>query len=85
MKKLWIAYLLWCGCFFGLAGLHRFYLGRIGTGILYLITFGWFGIGLLIDLFTIPEMVRQRNIGDAVLNNNNVNNIVVNVTNNNDK
>lgn len=81
MKKVWIAYVLWCGCFLGLAGLHRFYLGRIGTGILYLLTFGWFGIGLLIDLFTIPEMVRQRNIGHSILNNNT--NVVVNVTNNN--
>ena len=51
------AYLLWALCLFGVSGIHRFYLGRIGTGILYLCTWGLFGIGNIIDLFTIPGMV----------------------------
>lgn len=39
--------------FFGLAGFHRIYVGKIGSGIFYFITFGFFGIGTLIDLISI--------------------------------
>lgn len=41
-------------CFiFGLLGIHRFYVGKVGTGILYLITGGIFGIGWIVDLIMI--------------------------------
>lgn len=46
-KNKWVAVLL---CFFlGAFGIHRFYEGKIGTGILWLITGGLCGIGWLID------------------------------------
>lgn len=51
------AYALWLLCLLGLFGCQRFYTGKYVSGILYLITFGWFGIGQLIDLALIPEMV----------------------------
>jgi len=41
-------------CFFlGPLGVHRFYVGKIGTGILQLITLGGLGIWVLIDFIII--------------------------------
>jgi TM2 domain-containing membrane protein YozV len=51
-RELWVAYLLWF--FLGPVGVHKFFLGKIGMGILYLI--GW-----IIDLFTLPSQVRAYN------------------------
>jgi hypothetical protein len=36
--------------FFGVLGIHRFYVGKIGTGILQILTLGGIGIWALIDL-----------------------------------
>jgi len=47
--------------FFGLFGLHRFYLGRWKSGILWLLTGGLFGIGWLVDFWNMNEMVDQAN------------------------
>ena len=41
-------------CFFlGFLGVHRFYVGKVGTGILYMLTGGLLGIGVIFDLFMI--------------------------------
>ncbi|MBR4800930.1 MAG: TM2 domain-containing protein [Clostridia bacterium] len=41
-------------CFFlGGLGIHRFFVGKVGTGILYLFTGGLFGIGALVDFIMI--------------------------------
>ncbi|MBQ9968289.1 MAG: TM2 domain-containing protein [Oscillospiraceae bacterium] len=46
-KNKWVAFFL-C-LFLGYLGVHKFYEGRVGLGIVYLITFGLFGIGWFID------------------------------------
>lgn len=58
-RELWVAYLLWF--LLGPVGVHKFYLGKIGMGILYLFTGGIFLIGWIIDLFTLPSQVRAYN------------------------
>ena len=52
MKKSKIVALLLC-FFLGYLGVHRFYVGKVGTGIIWLFTGGLFGIGAFIDFFSI--------------------------------
>lgn len=70
-KSTGVAYLLWL--FLGSFGAHRFYLGATATGgiQLMLLLLGWLplfvgwmflGIWLLIDLFLIPGIARDKNM-----------------------
>jgi TM2 domain-containing membrane protein YozV len=66
-KKNSTAYILWFACIFGVCGIHRFYLGRYLSGVIWLFTFGFLGIGQLIDLFLIPGMADDRNLINRAL------------------
>jgi hypothetical protein len=61
-----IAYLLWLcsGC--GALGFHRFYLGKVGTGILWMFSGGMCGIGCIYDAVTLPRQVQEANVRYAV-------------------
>lgn len=48
-KNKWVSLLL---CIFTICG-HKFYEGKIGMGIIYILTGGLFGIGWIVDIITI--------------------------------
>jgi TM2 domain-containing membrane protein YozV len=74
-KSVGVAYLLWF--FLGFLGVHRFYLGKVGTGVVILILtiLGWalslVGVGIvllgvvgiwwIVDAFLIPGIARSKN------------------------
>lgn len=58
-ERLVVSYALWLGAFMGLGGLHRLYNGKIGSGLLWLFTWGIFGVGQFVDLFLIPNMSEE--------------------------
>ena len=47
VKNKWVAFFL-C-LFLGIFGIHKFYEGKVGMGIVYLFTGGLFGIGWIVD------------------------------------
>ena len=49
--------------FLGLFGIHRFYMGKWLSGIVYLLTGGIFGLGYLYDLWTLNDQVSLINSG----------------------
>ena len=70
MFSLPLAYILWLisGC--GALGFHRFYLGKIPTGLLWMCTGGLGMIGAIYDFFTLPGQVREANIRKALYDSN---------------
>ena len=49
--------------FLGLFGIHRIYMGKIFTGLLYMVTGGLFGLGYLYDYWTLNEQIAEQNRG----------------------
>jgi TM2 domain-containing membrane protein YozV len=47
--------------FLGMFGIHRFYMGKIWSGILYLLTFGVFGLGYIYDMWTLNDQITLLN------------------------
>ena len=63
-----LAYFLWLISGMGSLGFHRFYLGKWGTGLIYMFTGGLGGIGSIYDLLTLPLQVREANLRNAYRN-----------------
>ncbi|MBW1881580.1 MAG: TM2 domain-containing protein [Deltaproteobacteria bacterium] len=61
-----MAYILLLLGWFGLCGLHRFYLGRWVSGLVWLLTFGLLGFGQVIDIFFVPRMAEDYRRGAPV-------------------
>ncbi|MEL6930420.1 MAG: NINE protein, partial [Cyanobacteria bacterium J06600_6] len=57
-----VAYILWAFGLMGFCGIHRFYSGKITSGLIYFLTLGFFGVGQFVDLFLIPGMTKERNM-----------------------
>lgn len=78
-------FILWI--FTGLWGGHRFYVGKTVSGLIYLLTFGLFIIGWILDFFKLDSMVNEYNMmygtaGGRNVNQNtntNANNIIINM------
>ncbi|MDR3166545.1 MAG: TM2 domain-containing protein [Treponema sp.] len=68
MYSIGIAYLLWFLSGFGVLGFHRFYLGKIPTGLLWMCTGGLGMVGSIYDFLTLPGQVREANLRDALFN-----------------
>jgi len=51
--------------FLGIFGIHRFYQGKILTGLLYLVSGGLLGLGLLYDLLTLNGQIDELNRGSV--------------------
>ena len=52
--------------FLGFIGIHRFYMGKWATGILYLLTLGIFGMGLIYDFWTLNSQISELNVSKQV-------------------
>lgn len=66
-EKNWLTTLLLC-IFLGNLGVHRFYAGKIGTGILMLLTCGGCGIWTIVDLIMLIMGNFTDKDGNAIVN-----------------
>jgi hypothetical protein len=60
-----------------LAGVHRLYSGKYLTGLVWLFTLGFLGIGQLIDLLLIPGMIKEKNLKNKWLYRGGNNNMAI--------
>jgi TM2 domain-containing membrane protein YozV len=60
-KTTGVAWFLWLMCLVGACGLHRLYLGKKASGLFYLCTFGVFGLGQILDSFSMESLVLDAN------------------------
>jgi TM2 domain-containing membrane protein YozV len=60
-----IAYLLWLIGGLGTLGIHRFYLGKPATGVLWIFTGGLGFVGALYDAATLSRQVAEANLRDG--------------------
>jgi len=58
-----VGYLLWMGGLIGFCGLHRIYMGRWASGLLWFFTGGLCFIGQFIDLFMMRRMLTDSEEG----------------------
>jgi TM2 domain-containing membrane protein YozV len=47
--------------FLGVFGIHRFYMGKVITGVIYLLTAGLFLIGIIYDYWTLNDQIDEKN------------------------
>ena len=47
--------------FLGIFGIHRFYMGKSGTGLIYVLTCGLFLVGVIYDYWTLNDQISQKN------------------------
>ena len=58
-------------CFFGFGGIHRFYTGKVVSGIIHFFTFGLFFIGCIIDLVALSKGAFKDSKGFVLAKDNN--------------
>ncbi|GHV82401.1 hypothetical protein AGMMS49991_09590 [Spirochaetia bacterium] len=66
MYSVGLAYLFWLISGFGALGFHRFYLGKIPSGLLWMCTGGLGMVGSVYDFFTLRRQVQEANIRNAL-------------------
>ena len=62
-KETGLAYLLWVAGFFGFSGLHRMYMGRWVSGLIWLFTGGLCMVGQIVDLIMMERMLEDSEHG----------------------